>query len=191
MTEHTSDADTFHLKKKSIFGRHYQHLWIIIQSKRKSRVIKLMQTWINQSRVTYHWESDLFAWIGLVNVTPYCLHCEYWYFNRLVKYFSKFILWTNGIKYPMHMWDNKSHDIYFMGLKTLNCYLRKKWVFKPHIIFMGFSAPWGLLQNPMGFAWGFLWGIFSKLKSHGVGTFKFKYLKNYLKMFQFFFHKFI
>lgn len=91
----------------------------------------------------------------------------------------------------MHMWDNKSHDIYFMGLKTLNCYLRKKWVFKPHIIFMGFSAPWGLLQNPMGFAWGFLWGIFSKLKSHGVGTFKFKYLKNYLKMFQFFFHKFI
>lgn len=62
--------------KKGIFGRHYQHLWIIIQCKRKSRVIKLMQTWINQSRVTYHWESDLCAWISLVNTTLNCQHYQ-------------------------------------------------------------------------------------------------------------------
>lgn len=50
---------------------------------------------------------------------------------------------------------------------------------------MGVSVPWGLSQNPMGFALGFMWGIFSKLNSHGVETFKIKYLKNYLKMFPF------
>lgn len=47
---------------------------------------------------------------------------------------------------------------------------------------MVFSAQYGLLQKPIGLSVRY----FFQAKIHGVETFKFKYLKNYIKMFQFF-----
>lgn len=57
---------------------------------------------------------------------------------------------------------------------------------------MGFLAQWGLLRNPMGFACGFLRGIFTKLKFHGVETFKLNIFKNkYLEIFYYFYNTYI
>lgn len=48
----------------------------------------------------------------------------------------------------------------------------------------------GFITNPMGFAWVFSGVFFSKIKSHGVGTCKIKYLKTISKCFIFFIHLF-
>lgn len=57
---------------------------------------------------------------------------------------------------------------------------------------MGFLAQWGFFRNPMGFACGFLRGIFTKLKFHGVETFKLNIFKNkYLEIFYYFYNTYI